>query len=150
VAKKIKIFSNLLGLAKIESKIFIGYAHCDTQNWNVGICFMMEFVSTMFLVSMVYHTAVNSTKPNELVYGFCIAGTLGISVVTIGSVTGAALNPWRVIPSAALTGELWTAAYNQYAWIYYLGNPLAGVLIGLMWRTLFEIKAEAKPEADYE
>lgn len=99
---------------------------------------------------MVYHTAINKTKPNNFVYGFCIAGTLGISVVTIGSITGAALNPWRVIPSAAITGELFTVDYNKYAWIYYLGNPLAGALMGLFWKLFFQVCEKKTPEVIHD
>jgi len=136
------------GPGKFASEL--GYPHCDTANWNVGACFLMEVVSTMFLVSMVYHTAVNSTKPNDLVYGFCISATLGVSVITIGDITGAALNPWRVIPSAAVTGELWTMNFNRYAWIYYLAIPLTGVMVGLFWKLMFQAKEVAAPLEDQE
>lgn len=120
----------------------LGYPHCDTAQWSLFVCFAMELLSTMFLVQMVYKTAVNVTKPNNGVYGFCIAGVLGLSCWTIGSVTGSGLNPWRVIPGSMLTGQLFTMEYD-YAWVYYIGNPLAGVLVGLLWRCIYEERAPA-------
>jgi len=45
---------------------------------------------------MIYKTAKCMDKANNHVYGFCIAGTLGIRCLIIGSATGAGLNPWRV------------------------------------------------------
>ena len=131
----------------------LGYSHCATKNWSVGACFFFEMISTMFLVAMVYRTAVNSTKPNNGVYGFCIAGILGVSVMTIGNITGAALNPWRVIPSSILTGELWSGSYN-YAYVYYIGCPIGGAFVGLFWRLLWQEKIkdnkELKNQIDHE
>merc|ERR1712151_1296386 len=92
---------------------------------------------------MVYYTAVSKHKV-DYVYGFCIAGTLGISCLAIGDVTGAGLNPWRILPASILTGELFTSAYS-YAWVYYLGNTLAGVVCGLLWRLVYVGCGEQKP-----
>jgi len=120
----------------------LGYPHCNTKDWNLFVCFAMECLSTMFLVQMVYKTAINKTKPDNGVYGFCIAGTLGLACLTIGSVTGAGLNPWRILPASIFTGQLFTGGYD-YAWVYYVGEPLAGIMVGLMWRCIYEESAAA-------
>lgn len=128
----------------------IGYPHADTKNFNVFACFSMELVSTIMLVLVVYKTAINNSKGVDSVYGFCISAVLGMSCLAIGPVTGAGLNPWRVFPAAILTGQLFTSGYG-YAWIYYVGYPLAGVIVGLMWRFVYQERAakqEAKPQTD--
>jgi len=75
---------------------------------------------------MVYATAVASTKPKSEVYGLAIGGALGMAVLSIGPVTGASLNPFRVLGPAIVSGELFTAKYS-YAWIYYAGNYIGGI-----------------------
>lgn len=132
----------------------LGYPHCDVSQYNLFACFMMETLSTVFLITAVYWTAVNSSKPNNWSFAMCISGVLGLSCISIGNITGAGLNPWRVLPASILTGELFTAGYD-YAWVYYLGYPFAGVFTGFMWRLLYierkqEEAAEAEPEQDEE
>ena len=131
------------GLKSFKNKL--GYPHCDLDNWSVGSCLLMEIVATFFLVMMVYMTAVNSTKPKTEMYGLAIGGTLGIAVWTIGPMTGAGLNPWRVLGPAIITGELFTADYD-YAWVYYLGNTLTGIGTGILWLLICMDKSD---EATY-
>jgi len=68
-------------------------------------------------------------RPTNNTFALAIGGTLGMAVLSIGPITGAALNPWRVIGPAIITRELFQAHY-WYAFVYYLIVPLAGAIAG--------------------
>lgn len=127
----------------------LGYPHCDLKMFNVGACFLMETICTIFLIALVYKTAVNSTAPQNGQFGLCIGGTLGVACLAIGGVTGAGLNPWRVFPAAIFTGELFTGAY-AYAWVYYVGYIVAPIVTGLTWRCVYQDHSEAQEEKKEE
>lgn len=124
----------------------LGFPHCDTKNFNVGVCFLMEFISTCMLVFVVYLTAVSKNK-EPATYAFCIAATLGVSCFANGAITGAGLNLWRMFPASLLTGELFKNSYN-YSWVYFLANTIAGPICGAVWIWVYQEKkpVEAKPE----
>jgi len=91
---------------------------------------------------MVYATAVpmlpvdakqavrnKYVRPQNNVFALAIGGVQGMAILAIGPITGAALNPWRVIGPAMMTGELFTS-HMWYGFVYYLICPLAGVIMG--------------------
>jgi len=129
-------------------KNMLGYPHANVERFGVGTCFLVEMFATFFLVFMVYALAVVN-KPGKTehkdgsgigkssgVVSLAIGGTLGMAVLTIGPITGAALNPWRVIAPSIMTMELWSNHY-WYAFIYYIGCPVGGLLAALVWRFTF-------------
>ena len=120
-----------------------GYPHCDLERFGIGTCILAELTATFFLVFMVYATAVPMYKvdpkkalaarydaPKNNTFALTIGGALGMAVLSIGPITGAALNPWRVIGPAIITRELFWGEY-WYGFVYYIFCPLAGVLAGL-------------------
>jgi glycerol uptake facilitator-like aquaporin len=74
-----------------------------TNEWvNVGRVCIAEFIATFFLVFMVFATAVDKKNCPYPVYGFAIAGTVGMCALG-GDMGGAALNPFRWL-GPAITG----------------------------------------------
>lgn len=126
-------------------KNLLGYPHCDLARFGIGPCIITELIGTFFLVFMFYATAVSMKPPTEKTakeqlahkyakptshsFALAIGGMLGIAVLTIGPITGAALNPWRVLGPAIVSRELFKAHY-WYAFVYYLICPAAGALAG--------------------
>lgn len=124
-------------------KNLTGYPHCNLEEFGIGACIITEFFFTFLLVFMVYATAIDMTpvmdkkesvrnkykRPVNAVWALCIGGTLGMAVLAIGPITGAALNPWRVIGPAMISTELFAGHY-WYAFVYYLICPLAGCAMG--------------------
>lgn len=139
-------------------KDYTGYPHANIDRFGIGTCFMVEVFATFFLVFMVYATAVvdrpepvdpkaPAMKKDSHVYALTIGGALGMAVLSIGPITGAALNPWRMLGPAILSMELWQDHY-LYAWIYYLGCPLGGLLCALLWRFCFMRKSQELVDAE--
>ena len=97
---------------------------------------------------MVLSTAVAKTKPATDLYGLCIGGALGFAILSIGPATGASLNPWRILGGAIVSGDLFKSSY-KHAWVYYIGNPLGGLLAGLVWKLVYmTVPNEAKNEEE--
>merc|ERR1740139_1098380 len=109
---------------------------------------MAESFATFFLVFMVYSTAIHVTKPKTEVYGLTIGGALGMAILSIGPITGAALNPWRVIGPALITGELFQPTY-WYGFVYYAICPLAGAAMGGLSYLVFSVDYEYTLEKDH-
>lgn len=139
-------------------KDLLGYPHANIDRFGYGTCFIVEVVATFFLVFMVYSTAVVDRpepkdpkaalmKKDTHVYSLTIGGALGMAILSIGPITGAALNPWRVIGPAMASMELYSNHY-LYAWIYYLGCPIGGLLCALLWKFCFMRKTKEEMDQD--
>lgn len=85
----------------------------------------LEALFTFFLVSAIMGTAV--ADPDLKVGGFGIGLTVSASILAIGPMTGAALNPARAFGPALVFGE-WHA---QAA--YWIGPVVGSVLAALLW-----------------
>jgi aquaporin TIP len=139
-------------------KDLTGYPHANIDRFGYGTCFIVELVATFFLVFIFYATAVVDRpepkdpkaavlKRDTHVYSLTIGGALAMAILSIGPITGAALNPWRVIGPAFATQELFSNHY-LYAWIYYVGCPLGGLLSALLWRFCFMRKTKEEVDQD--
>lgn len=84
---------------------------------------LAEAIATFFLVLVYFGTVLDRRAP-ETVYPFAIGLTVTIGVLSIGPMTGAALNPARAFGPALVSGE-WSALG---AWLI---GPLLGA--GLAW-----------------
>lgn len=84
---------------------------------SASSAFLVEFVLTFFLVTVVWGTAVDEHAPRMGGFGIGLAYTMGM--LAGGPLTGAALNPARAFGPALATGA-WASH-----WVYWLG-PLAG------------------------
>merc|ERR1712224_752345 len=109
---------------------------------------------------MVYATAVPSipvdakeaikgkyVRPQNNTFALTIGGVLGFANLTIGPITGAALNPWRVVGPAMISGELFKGEY-WYAFVYYLICPLGGAIMGGIAYLVFMVDDLSKLEEE--
>ncbi|MBI3736245.1 aquaporin, partial [Candidatus Sumerlaeota bacterium] len=73
------------------------------------------------LVFAIFGTAVDSRHPN--IGGFGIGLTIAADILMGGPISGAAMNPARVLGPAIAGGRGWGTH-----WVYWVG-PIAGALI---------------------
>ncbi len=94
-----------------------------------GITFVqgviIEAVLTFFLVFVVYGTAVDARAPK--IGGLAIGLTVTLDILFGGPLTGAAMNPARVLGPALASGR-----WAGHA-IYWIGPMLGGGLAGLVY-----------------
>eukprot|EP01084_Bolivina_argentea_P124577 220750_1 len=107
------------------------------EDKNTYEAFFSEFFFTALLVSMNIHCASDSRLKNNQIYASAIGGTLTVSALAIGGVTGAALNPavWcgTVASAASCVDDLNLKA----AWIYWIAPLCAGVGSGLWFHFIY-------------
>jgi len=96
---------------------------------TIGQAFTMEMITTFFLTFVVFGTAVDPDAPK--VGGFAIGLTLTASILAIGPLTGASLNPARSIGPAVATGIFEGQA------VYWAGPIVGGVAAALIYNFLF-------------
>lgn len=90
--------------------------------YAVGKAVLLEAVATFFLVWAVFASAIDDRGAFNKVAGFPIGLTITLGILTIGPLTGGALNPARWFGPALINGD-WT---NWYVWIV---GPIAGGII---------------------
>ena len=95
---------------------------------------MMEIFLTFFLVSVIFGAAVfNNFSYAGLAVGLAV--TMGI--LAGGAVSGAAMNPARVLGPAIVGGE-WSAH-----WVYWFGPLVGAGLAALLYDFLYSKRAES-------
>ncbi|MCS6807401.1 MAG: aquaporin [Bacteroidota bacterium] len=87
---------------------------------------ILESIATFFLVAVIFGTAVDKRAPQS-VYPFAIGCTIALGVMSIGPLTGGAMNPARTF-GAALASGMW----SNHA-VYWVGPIVGGVLAGLIY-----------------
>jgi aquaporin TIP len=97
---------------------------------------LVEAILTFFLVFVVHATAVDPRGARS-VAGLVIGATITLDILFGGPLTGAAMNPARVL-GPALAAGFWRDHY-----VYWLGPLLGGALGGLVYRVLIERKPAA-------
>jgi len=102
---------------------------------NIGLAqgIAIEALFTFFLVSAVFGTAVSKDAPK--IGGFGIGLAIFVSAITVGVLTGAALNPARAFGPALAS---WT--WHSQA-VYWIGPLAGGALAGWLWKTVLLPKA---------
>ncbi len=86
---------------------------------SIGAGIILEFLTTFFLVTAIFGTAVDSRAPKMGALFIGLTVTLGI--LCIGPMTGAALNPARSFGPALVGG------YLDNFWLYWIA-PIAGAV----------------------
>lgn len=94
--------------------------------------FVCEALATGTLVLCVMAAGVHR-KASEAAVSFMVGCSLLIGVLSIGPVTGAALNPARVFGPAMVAG---TVAEKGHL-IYYFGPIFGGVIVALLYQSVF-------------
>lgn len=95
---------------------------------------MMEIFLTFFLVSVIFGSAVFN---NFSFAGLAIGLAVTMAILSGGAISGAAMNPARVLGPAIIGGE-WAAH-----WVYWVGPLVGAGLAALLYDFLY-----SKPVAD--
>merc|ERR1712151_74148 len=118
------------------------YPSFNTNDANpiMKACFA-EFIATYFLVFMVFATAVDQRAPRS-VYGIAIGGTVGMSALGLGGISGGALNPCRWIGPwiVGMWGNTDNQAAERSAWAflpYLIFACLGGMVAGITYNCMF-------------
>jgi MIP family channel proteins len=104
-------------------------------NLTPGQGILVEGILTFFLVFVVHGVAVDPRGPRTIA-GLVIGSTITLDILFGGPLTGAAMNPARVLGPAVAAG-FWKAHY-----VYWIGPLLGGALGGLVYHVLIERKPE--------
>ena len=104
----------------------LGFPHMNTLEYTTFSGVMIEFIGTFFECWIALFTALHHTRPQSDVYGIAIGGLVGLFIMGGGGISGATLNPQRVIGPAIVSGEFWEYSYHN-GWIYY-GIPYLGAI----------------------
>ncbi len=116
------------GTAVADGTPVPGANHSDIQ------ALMMEVFLTFFLVSVIFGSAVFN---NYSFAGLAIGLTVVMDILAGGAVSGAAMNPSRVLGAAIIGGE-WNAH-----WVYWVGPLVGAGLAALLYDFLYGKKAES-------
>ena len=96
---------------------------------TTGPAIMLEAIATFFLALVIFGTAVDAKAPK--IGGLAIGLVVGASILAIGPLTGAALNPARSFGPAVASGIF------EGHLIYWIGPIIGAVLGGLVYEHLF-------------
>ncbi len=103
----------------------------------------IEAILTFLLVFAVFGSAVDPRHPN--VGGFAIGLTVAADILIGGPLTGAAMNPARVVGTAFPMLFAGGSLLAQQ-WVYWVGPLLGGALAGLVYQhAILESKSPAAP-----
>jgi len=94
--------------------------------------FVIEIVLTIFLVTVVYATAVDPRGAFGKIAGFAIGAVLFFDILVGGPLTGAAMNPARAFGPALVAGIL----DGNHFLIYWLGPVIGGAFAALLHQKL--------------
>ncbi|GIW34388.1 MIP/aquaporin family protein [Meiothermus sp.] len=95
---------------------------------------MMEIFLTFFLVSVIFGSAVFN---NFSYAGLAIGLAVTMDILAGGPISGAAMNPARVLGPAIIGGE-WNAH-----WVYWAGPLVGAGLAALLYDFLYSRKADS-------
>lgn len=98
---------------------------------TTGPAILFEAVGTFFLALVVFGTAVDPKAPK--IGGLAIGFVVGATILAIGPLTGAALNPARAFGPAVASGIF------EGHLIYWIGPILGAVLGALVYEHLFMV-----------
>lgn len=103
--------------------------------------FLAEGLGVFVLVWAIMAMAVNPRAEKSFA-GLIIGLTLGLGVLGVGALTGAALNPARAFGPALVSGE-W-GGFGTWLFVYVLGPLVGGVLAGLAYTKLVLVEQERR------
>jgi glycerol uptake facilitator-like aquaporin len=135
------VLAQLVGAAVASLAINYIYGHANgyglpaiASGTSTGAGVLAEILGTALLVAVIFGVAVDKRSVAASHPGLPIGLTISAVILSVGPITGAALNPARWFGPALISGD-WTNA-----WVYIVA-PIAGALIAG-----FTYQAVAKPE----
>ncbi|HWV87993.1 MAG TPA: aquaporin [Capillimicrobium sp.] len=112
----------------------------DVANGD-GAGFLAEAIGVFVLLWAIMAMAVN-VRAEKSMAGLVIGLTLGLGVLGVGALTGAALNPARAFGPALVSGEFGGA--GTFLLVYVLAPLVGGVLAGLAYTRLVLVEQERR------
>ena len=103
---------------------------------TVPAAILLESVATFFLVVVVFGSSLDDRAP-RVIHPLAVGLTVGIGVLSIGALTGAALNPARYV-GPALVAARWTN------WIVYIAGPFLGGSLAAVVMQFFFLDSPAE------
>lgn len=95
---------------------------------------IVEIVATFFLVLVIFGSAVDARAPKS-VFPFAIGLTVALDIMAVGPITGAAMNPARVL-GPALATQFYGSLRPIDPWanhlVYWVGPLIGGMLAALL------------------
>jgi aquaporin TIP len=107
----------------------IGVPRVDSV--TAGEAAVLEAVTTIFLVWVVFATAVDPRGTFKSIAGLAIGLTITMDIFAIGPWTGAAMNPARAF-GPQLVGGYWANG-----WVWYVGPVVGGTIAALLYEWLY-------------
>lgn len=105
--------------------------------------FVLEIIGSFMYMYMIFALIIDKRAPKHI-YGIAVGGTVGVAVLSFGTISGGCLNPARVIGPALLSFE-----FSQL-WVY-LGAPIAGCVAAAFIYNLVLLKTDTNlDEVDQE
>jgi aquaporin TIP len=98
---------------------------------SAGEAAVLEAILTVFLVFVIFATAVDPRGAFKSIAGLAIGLTITMDIFAGGPLSGAAMNPARAF-GPQLVGDLWA---NW--WVWYIGPVVGGVLAALVYEWLY-------------
>jgi aquaporin Z len=99
---------------------------------DVTHAFVIEIVLTIFLVTVVYATAIDPRGAFGKIAGIAIGAVLFFDILVGGPLTGAAMNPARAFGPAIVSGIV----DGNHFLIYWLGPVIGGAVAALLYQNL--------------
>jgi aquaporin TIP len=129
---------------KAAAIVASGTPHLGT-NTDAMLGCLAEIIATFFLVFAVWGTAADPRA--KQVGGFAIGLTIAADILAIGPITGAAMNPSRVL-GPAIIGSLAkdTGVWNGH-WIYWVGAFIGAGIAALVYHMVLWPRDMAGREA---
>ena len=93
--------------------------------------FVVELMFTFALAYVVLNVATSRDHPTNSFYGLAIGFTLLVAAITIGGISGAAINPGVTLGGAVMGMFAWSTF-----WWYLLAQVVGGIVAGLAFRAL--------------
>jgi aquaporin TIP len=127
-------------LAALLVKVLLPRAATDAVHLGVpalgggvsaGAGFVLEAIFTLFLVLVVFATAVDPRGTFKSIAGLAIGLTITMDILFGGPLTGAAMNPSRAF-GPQLVGGHWADG-----WVWYAGPALGAVVAALAYEYLY-------------
>jgi len=117
-----------LTLSCIFGNEYIEYSITKPSNSIIQTA-SIEFILTIFLVSIILWTGICDKKYNVLA-GLLIGTTITIEALVFGAITGASMNPVRTVAPALVSGNI------SYIYIYIIATILGGITSALIYKSL--------------
>ena len=106
------------------------YLGTTLPSGTVSQSFIMEFISTFFLMLVILGVTQQGTAHTKAFTGLVIGATVTTMIFTAGPVSGGSFNPARSIGPALISGKI------QYLWLYIISPTLGAITATLIWKYL--------------